>query len=82
MNKIQEEHLDILNSNDDRSVADKMDANYHNNITIKHMGKFLEWVTDNYWCDCFNTWGKLGFNNVEDNRFTTEQLIEEYIKTL
>ena len=76
MNKIQEEHAKF--QYDEISVKE---ASSHESVTLKHMKCFSEWIVCNYHTYDFGVnWFK-HYENDEQN-FTTEQLISEYIKQL
>ena len=74
MNKIQLEH-----HNEENSISDF--SKDHLAITLKHMGKFSEWLAINYRpiaiCGEFQYW--LKYFSQDTTQYTTEQLIQEYI---
>jgi len=80
MNKIQEEHWEEI------PMSYNMDEklNNHFDITIKHMKGFAEWTYRRYIQIPSNKWRISDINIPErhDIDYTTEQLIEEYIKQL
>jgi len=71
MNKIQEEH-----HNEENSISDF--SKDHLDITLKHMKGFLLWVGKRYYHTSNDGWVKL----LNEHQYTTEEVLEEYIKTL
>jgi len=78
MNKIQEEHYAV------KYALNKLGtSNEHTEVTIKHMKGFAEWlIWKPYKMIRRGEWMNMDKSIGEDNYYTTEQLIEEYIKQL
>jgi len=77
MNKIQEEHGYLMIRSDFISQPKN-----HEEVTIKHMGEFLEYCNKNYhWSTIDKCYWKLSDFYKRIN-YTTNELIQEYIKQL
>ncbi len=83
MNKLDNNHLQVIA--DKKTIPDdKYDyyvefAKQHSNVTIELNIAFTKWLSKNYIIHN-GMFKKDGYNNFE--RFSPEQLIKEYIKTL
>lgn len=79
MNKLGKQHLDAIEQNCAPWQREEA-AESCTTITIDEMGKFAEWTQDN---DCrFNTTVREWQQRSTLKIFTTDQLIQEYIKTI
>ena len=80
MNKIQEEH-----HNEENSISDF--SKDHLDITLKYMKGFGDYLMEYYWKTKEGLYAKIGddfplVDILDIPKYTTKQIIEEYIKTL
>jgi hypothetical protein len=84
MNKIEQEHLDIINvCNYPPSLSMLSDKNQHTDITIKYIKDFEIWKNKHYILHGIGQiayYGKRGSSN--QLVYDIEQIIQEYIKQL